>query len=324
MTGAFMEILFLGTGAAVPSRNRSTSCIAVRSGSDIVLMDCGEGSQRQIMISPYSFMKIRAILITHMHGDHILGLPGLIQTMSLEGRKSPLCVYGPPGFRESLDMLMRATGGSTVFDLYVKEVVPGDSFPAGNMKVGVFQVNHGVPAVGYSVSEPDRPGKLDRDKAVSLGIRDGPDMARLKNGETVNGVRPEQVVGPPVRGTRVVYTGDTASVPSVAEASRGADVLIHEATYSGEDRELAGEHFHSTAGEAAETALRAGAGTLILTHVSNRYDSSRDAVLKEAGSVFPDVFLADDFDLFEITKNGAVMKSPQGRETAPADRTESE
>jgi ribonuclease Z len=303
-----MEILFLGTGASVPSRDRSTSCIALRYGSDVLLMDCGEGSQRQLMISPFSFMKIRAILITHAHGDHVLGLPGLLQTMGLLGRKERLDVYGPKGVDEFIRSSTASTGGEIPYELEFHVTAPGDGFEAGPFKIRAFGTDHGIPSMGYSVSEPDKPGRLDRGKALSLGIEDGPDMSRLKNGETVKGVRPEQVVGPPVKGVRAVYTGDTRPSPELEEESEGADVIIHESTYVDADSALADSHFHSTAGQAARTAAKAGARLLILTHVSNRYDDSRDEVLAEARRFFPDSDLAEDFDLYEI--NAKSVKRP--------------
>ena len=296
-----MEILFLGTGASVPSRDRSTSCIALRSGSDIILMDCGEGSQRQIMVSPFSFMKIRAILITHLHGDHILGLPGLLQTMSLLGRTEQLSIYGPAGFSKALDSMMAATDGETSYQVVSQDVDPGQEFMVRSMKVSAFATDHGVPSVGFSVSEPDVPGKLDRQKALALGIKDGPDMARLKRGEAVGNVRSEDVVGPVQKGVRVVYTGDTMKSQCVEEASKGADVLIHECTYMDSEAGLAKDHFHSTAVQAAETAKSAGVRYLMLTHVSARYDDEREEVLSEAKAVFEDSYLVDDFDHFDVS-----------------------
>ncbi len=296
-----MEILFLGTGASVPSRNRSTSCIALRSGSDIILMDCGEGSQRQIMVSPFSFMKVRAILITHLHGDHILGLPGLLQTMGLLGRADPLDVYGPEGFTKALGAMMSASEGVTTYEVTARDVVPGESFMVRSMKVSTFATEHGIPSVGYSVSEPDLPGKLDRAKALALGVKDGPDMARLKRGEDVGNVRSEQVVGPTIKGIRVVYTGDTKKALSIAEAAEGADVLIHESTFMDKESALAESHFHSTSRQAAETAKAAGVRYLLLTHISGRYDDHRDEVLAEAREAFENTIIVDDFDLYDVS-----------------------
>ena len=260
-----LELLFLGTGASVPSRDRATSCIAVRSGSDITLMDCGEGSQRQIMVSPFSFMKVRNILITHLHGDHVFGLPGLLQTMSLSGRKLPVTVYGPKGIADCVHAFMLATEGETVYPLEIVEVSGGESFESGDVIISVYPTEHNIPSVGYVVRERDRPGKLDRQRALELGIKDGPDMARLKNGETVNGVSPEQVVGEPVKGASISYTGDTVKCPSVVEASKDVTVLIHESTYMSAESELAAEHWHSTALQAAEVARECGVGLVAYT-----------------------------------------------------------
>ena len=204
-----MEILFLGTSAAVPSKEHSTSCIAVRSGSDIILLDCGEGSQRQLMLSPFSFMKIRAILITHLHGDHVFGLPGLLQTMSLSNRTDPLLVCGPPGIAGALDAMMSVTEGETQYDVEVREVSGGETLDVNGLTVRVYETDHGIASVGYVIQDRQRPGKLDADLARSMGITSGKDMARLKNGETVGGVRPEDVVGPVIPGRRVAYSGDT-------------------------------------------------------------------------------------------------------------------
>ena len=302
-----LELLFLGTGASVPSRDKATSCIAVRNGSDIILMDCGEGSQRQIMISPFSFMKIRAILITHLHGDHVFGLPGLLQTMSLTGRKEPVTIYGPPGIRDCIDAFMTVTQGETIYPMEIIEVSGGESFAVRDMTVSVYRTEHNMASVGYRIDEKDRPGKLDREKALSLGVKDGPDMSRLKNGETVNGVRPEQVLGPTIKGSSISYTGDTVKTESVTKGSKGVSVLIHESTYMSSDSELAKEHFHSTALQAAETAKECGASCLILTHVSQRYNDLND-VVAEARTVFENTLAAEDMQLYEVRGENVSLR----------------
>ena len=185
-----LDILFLGTGAAVPSRDRTTSAVAVRSGRDIVLMDCGEGTQRQLMVSPFSFMKIGAVLITHMHGDHVLGLPGLLQTMGLSGRKDPQAVYGPKGLEAYVRSAMEATEGDTGYELTFTAVSDGGEYRIGGFTATAFSTDHGIESFGYVLKEADAPGKLDRAKALSLGLEDGPDLARIKSGETVRGVHP--------------------------------------------------------------------------------------------------------------------------------------
>ena len=303
-----LELLFLGTGASVPSRDRATSCIAVRGGSDIILMDCGEGSQRQIMISPFSFMKIRAILITHLHGDHVFGLPGLLQTMSLSGRTEGLTVYGPEGIRRCIDAFMSVTEGTTVYPLEIVEVEGRESFHVKDMTVSVYRTEHNIPSVGYMIRERDRPGKLDREKALSLGIKDGPDMSRLKNGVTVGDVTPEMVLGPPIKGMSVSYTGDTRPCDSVVKGSKGATVIIHESTYMSGQAQLSKEFFHSTAAEAAQDALSAGASHLILTHISNRYDDHQE-VVDEARTIFENTCAASDMDLYEVRPDGLFLKS---------------
>lgn len=309
-----MELLFLGTGASVPSRDRATSCIAVRSGSDIILMDCGEGSQRQLMISPFSFMRIKAILITHLHGDHVFGLPGLLQTMSLSGRKEHLTVYGPTGIKGCVDAFMTVTEGETVYPLEVCEVSGGEEFAVGDLTVSVYRTEHNIASVGYTVREKDRPGKLDREKALSLGIGDGPDMARLKNGVTVGDVTPQMVLGPSKKGESLSYTGDTVPCQSVIDGSRDVTVLIHECTYMASETNLAKKHKHSTAIQAAEDALSAGASHLILTHVSNRYDEL-SVVVDEARTIFENTVAANDMDLFEI-RNGGMSLRPRAERSS--------
>lgn len=298
-----MEILFLGTSAAVPSRDRSTSCIAVREGPDIVLMDCGEGSQRQIMASPYSFMKIRVILITHLHGDHVFGLPGLLQTMGLSNRAEPLTVYGPPGIATFIDSSMAVTEGETSYPLEIVELTGGESFQVRGFSVSCFRTDHGMFSLGFVLRTPDRPGRLDHGKALALGVRDGPDMARLKSGHPVGDVRPEDVMEPPTPGPSVAYTGDTRPCDGTRESVGGVTVLIHDATYMDSEAVNAEEHWHSTAAQAARIAADAGVGSLILTHMSHRYDD-REAVAMEARKVFENSYAADDLMLFEVTRAG--------------------
>ncbi len=305
-----MDVVFLGTSAAVPSKTRSTSCIAVREGPDVLLLDCGEGAQRRIMASPVSFMRIGAILVTHMHGDHLFGLPGLIQTMGLAGRTKPLFICGPPGLLDFLRATAVATegeGAECPYPLEVAEVEGGEAFAVDGFMIECFRTDHGVASVGYVVREPDRPGKLDREKALSLGVRDGPDMARLKAGEAVGGVRPEDVVGPTVPGLSLAYTGDTRPSEAVIEAVRGVDLLLHESTYMDSEASNAREHGHSTASQAARVAEEAGVRHLILTHMSHRYED-RSLVEAEAREIFPESYAAEDMEMFQLTRGGLPSK----------------
>lgn len=298
-----LELTFLGTAAAVPSRDRTMSCIAVRQGPSVTLFDCAEGSQRQIMVSPLSFMKINAIFITHMHGDHVLGLPGLLQTMGMSGRSNSLIVCGPRGFSRSLEMLLGACEGEIGYDMKVRELEPGDTVSIPGATVEAFRTEHGIPSLGYIYREDDSPGRFDKAKAISLGLSPGPDFAALQRGEAVRGVTPSEVIGPSRRGPSLAYTGDTLSSDSIAESVEGVDVIIHESTYDSGEMGLAVKNLHSTCTQAAETAVRAGAKGLILTHISNRYDDTHD-MLAHARDVFPSTYVANDMDSFEITTSG--------------------
>ena len=297
-----LEITFLGTGAGVPSKDRAMSAVAVRQGSQVTLFDCAEGTQRQLMISKLSFMKIDQIFITHLHGDHMLGLPGLIQTMGMSGRKSPLDVYGPKGIRDAVLGMLNACEGVYEYDLHITELEPSERLEFKTHAVTAFPTRHGVPSLGFRYEENETPGAFDKAKAISLGISPGPDFGRLQRGETVNGVRPEQVMDPPKKGLSVVYTGDTVPDESVVIGSKGADVLIHDSTYDVGEVERAALHMHSTCGQAAEIAKRASVRYLLLTHFSHRYDDG--TVLQDhAREIFGNTFSVNDFDIFELTRS---------------------
>ena len=298
------EILFLGTGASVPSRDRSLPCVAVKRERSVTLFDCGEGSQRQLMISPISFMKVDRIFISHLHGDHILGLPGLLQTMGMSGRKNPVSVYGPKGIGKALGDMLGACEGELEYDLDIHELEGGESFDFGGFGVSVFRTVHNTPSVGFVYRECDRPGTFNRVKAEKLGLEPGEDFSRLQAGETVKGVKPEQVIGPTRPGCSVVYTGDTVPCGELTEASRGADVLIHESTYIEEDSELAEQHFHSTARSAAETAAECKVGLLALIHISNRYGDAEEP-LAEAKRYFENTIVPSDMQSVSVS-NGNI------------------
>ena len=301
-----LGLTFLGTSAGVPSRDRTMSCVAVKQGKAVTLFDCAEGTQRQLMVSRLSFMKVGAIFISHLHGDHMLGLPGLLQTMGMSGRKDPLIVCGPEGLASALDSMMRACDGTLEYDCTVTELGDGDSVRLPSATVTAFATDHGVPSLGYVYREDDGPGRFDRARAVELGIRPGPDFTRLQNGEAVNGVEPSMVIGPPRKGMCIVYTGDTLPGGRVAEMSVGADVLIHESTYGPDEAELAPKYFHSTCMDAARTAAECGVRYLFLTHFSNRYD---DVSVLEAAAreVFPETRAANDLDSYEISEKGLTQ-----------------
>jgi len=294
-----LEILFLGTGASIPSRDRGLPAMAVRSGRDIVLMDCGEGTQRQVMLSPFSFMKIKAVCITHLHGDHFLGLPGLLLTMGLSGRKDPIIIAGPEGISEILHAIIGTCGDDLSFDINIMEVSGDESFKVNDLQISVFKTDHTVPSVGFSLSEKDTI-RIDARKAAERMISPE-DISRIKEGIVVEGVSADDITACIVKGLKVVYTGDTKPCDGVRDAAVGADVLVHEATFGSTEIEMAIGHCHTTSVQAAEIAKECGVRMLILTHLSNRY-KDRDPLLKEAVDLFPDTIIAEDFTHISVTQ----------------------
>lgn len=297
-----LEILFLGTGAGVPSKDRAMPSMAVRYGPSVFLFDCGEGTQMQFMRSKFSFMKIEAIFITHMHGDHVFGLPGLLQTMGASGRKNELSVIGPRGMSQGVKAMLDACPGEIPYRISFIEMEPGDSYVSGSISVSSFGTEHGLPSLGYVLTEKSASRRFDKSKLAHLKITKE-EMIALREGETVRGITPDSVSLPPENDLSVAYAGDTLPCQSVIEAVRNADVLIHEATFADKETNLAHEHFHSTASQAASAAASAGCGNLIITHISNRYED-RSVLLEEARSVFPMTEAAEDMGMFVLTRNG--------------------
>ncbi len=303
-----MELIFLGTGASFPTKERNVSSMAVRLGGEVVLFDCGEGTQRQLAFSSVSFMKISHIFITHYHGDHFLGLPGLIQTMGLNERKHDLHIYGTKGTEEYLEGFLGTGNGNREYNLYLHDLEPGDVVETDTFTVKTVEANHGYPALCYSLQEPGKRGKFNRAKAVELGVPAGRLFKKLIAGENVevNGkvVTPDEVMGPPRQGLKMVFTGDTAPFDGLVELSQDADVLVHEATFADDTSDKANSFGHSTSRDAATTAKDANAKRLILTHISPRYkeEGRLEALLSEAKEVFENVEVAFDLDSFTITR----------------------
>jgi ribonuclease Z len=291
-----LSIVFAGTAASVPTVRRGLPALLVRRGGDRILFDCGEGTQRQLMRS-VGLTELTEVFITHFHADHWLGLPGLLKTYDLRGRERPLAIHGPRGLRELIVLALRAAGRVS-FELDLIELEPGTALVRDGYEIAPFAVSHRGPAFGYALYEHERPGAFDTEAAVRLGLVPGPEFGRLQRGETVRGVAPDQVLGPPRPGRKIVISGDTLPCETLALAAHRADLLIHEATFAEEDRERALETGHSTAGQAATVALEAEVGVLALTHFSARHPA---AVLRdEARAIFPDTVLPHDFDSIEI------------------------
>ncbi len=301
---AQLSVTFLGTGASWPTAERGLSAVAVKRGGEVLLFDCGEGTQRQLQKSDLSYQQITHIFLSHYHGDHCFGVPGLIKTMALNERDRPLRLYGPRGLTRMVDAFRKMGGWTRDYEIYTREVAPGDVLEMDGYRVEVHQTDHSIDNVAYVLQENPRPGKFDRPKAIELGVPVGPLFGRLQRGQAVDlpdgrTISPDDVLGPGRRGRRIVYSGDTQPCPSLVEAARDADVFICEATFTHDLVDRAREVRHMTAREAAETASQAGAERLVLTHISPRYKDA-EPVLEEARATFPEAVLAQDLMSLEV------------------------
>jgi ribonuclease Z len=290
------SVFFAGTGGSIPTVRRGLPALLVRRGGDRILFDCGEGTQRQL-VSSVGLTDLDEIFITHFHADHWLGLPGLLKTFDLRARERPLAIHGPRGLKEFVMLGLRAAG-RVRYELDLIELEPGDVLARDGYRIAPVPANHRGPAFGYVLYEDERPGAFDPGAATRLGLVAGPEFGRLQRGETIRGVTPEQVLGPPRPGRKLVISGDTKPADTLRVAAHGADLLIHEATFAEEELERAEETGHSTAGQAATVARDAEVAMLALTHFSTRYPPS--VLGDEARAVFPATVLPRDFDTIEI------------------------
>lgn len=269
-----MRLTFLGTAGSWPTKERSASAIALDLESELILLDCGEGTQRQFFQSSASFMRVRRVFLTHFHGDHFLGLPGLIQSMCLNHRTEPLDIYGPPDTEELVGRSLRMGYFTLRFPVEIHALAPGSTVELDGYSVRTAHAEHPVPALSYRVEESPKRGRFDGPLARSLGIH-GRDFARLEAGESVHLdhriVHPSDVMGPPRPGRSVVYSGDTAPAEEVRKLAHRATILIHEATTMKDLEKEANAWGHSSARQAAEAAREAEVGALFLTHFSARY-----------------------------------------------------
>jgi ribonuclease Z len=297
-----LNVLFLGTAGAVPTAQRAPAAVLVRRGGDRILIDCGEGTQRQLLRSGVGLVDVEDIFVTHYHADHFLGLPGLLKTFALRGREAPLHLHGPAGLADLVRSLARIFGRLT-YRVELVEAGDGDVVVRDGYRIEVFRTSHGVASVGYSLVEDGRPGRFDVGAAAALGVPAGPLYGVLQRGEAVTlaggaTVRPEQVLGASRPGRRVVFSGDTRPCLPLVRAARGADLLVHEATFLDAEADRAGETGHSTAGQAARLAREAGVKLLALTHLSTRYFGRE--IQAEARAEFPHSIVPRDFDLVEL------------------------
>ena len=297
-----LDLVFLGTAGSTPTARRAPAGLLVRRGGDKLLIDCAEGTQRQLMRSTIGLLELREVFLTHYHADHYLGLPGMLKTFALRGRELPITIYGPPGLVDLFSALRRIFGRLT-YDYELVELHSGDVLGREDYRIVTFNVTHGVPALGYGIVEDPRPGRFDVGAADALGVPAGPERGRLQAGEAIQlpdgkVVNPEDVLGPARPGRKVLVTGDTAPSLSFVELAAGADLLVHEATFCEDERDRARETQHSTAKEAAQVAATAGVRMLALTHLSARYFGPE--VAKEARAVFPATVVPRDFDVIEL------------------------
>lgn len=299
-----LRVIFLGTGGSLPTRNRNPSAIMVNREGELLLFDCGEGTQQQMMRARTGMMSLSSIFISHFHADHFLGIPGLIQTMSFMGREEPLFIYGPEGTREFTELFKAFGFFNFKYEIYGIPLTPGDIVERKDYVIRALKTEHGIPSLGYALIENPRPGRFNRGKAVELGIPPGPLFAELQKGNSleVDGrlVKPEDVMGPLRPGRTIVYSGDTRPCASILEASRDADLLIHDCSFSDEMKDWAEESGHSTAGEVAALAKEAGVRRLILTHISSRYTDDVEPILTDSKKIFENVIVAEDLMEVEV------------------------
>ena len=299
-----LNVTFLGTAGSLPTPERNPSAILINREGEMMLFDCGEGTQRQMMRARTGMMRLNYIFLTHLHADHILGIPGLLETMAFQGRKDPItssvpCIPCVWWRASSLSATSPATSMSRRSNLQ-----PGDVLKMKGYQVRAISTHHSVPSLGYSLEEDMRLGRFNRDAAISLGIPPGPLFGKLQHGQEIEvdgkTIEPHQVMGPARPGRKIVYTGDTRPCKSVELASIGADLLIHDCALANDMAEWAKETKHSTAGEAAEVAKSADVGQLVLTHISSRYSEDTSQLLKEAKSIFERTIVAEDLMSLEI------------------------
>ncbi|MGP3559905.1 ribonuclease Z [Geobacillus sp. BK01] len=306
-----MELLFLGTGAGVPAKERNVSSVALQLLDErgaTWLFDCGEATQHQILHTAIRPRRIEHIFITHLHGDHLFGLPGLLSSRSFQSGETPLTVFGPKGIRAFVETALSLSGTRLRYELNIAEIEEGVIFDDETFQVIAKRLDHGMPSYGFRVVEKDLPGPLLVDRLKALGVRPGPIYQEIKQGKTVvledgTVLDGREFVGPPQKGRIVAVLGDTRFCEAAIELARDADVVVHEATFAAAEQRLAHDYFHSTTADAAEVARRAGAKRLILTHISSRYQG--EAALKlldEARRVFPNTELAADFASFSIPR----------------------
>ncbi len=287
----------------MPTKERNLSSLVIQRDNEILMFDCGEGTQKQFMLSKIGYNKPMRIFITHMHGDHVLGLPGLLMTMSLQGRTRQMEVYGPPTINEFVDAITRIIRPRIEFPLSIREVKEGEIYDEGSYSMSAALVDHTITCIAYAMVESDKPGKFKPERARELKVVEGPLWKKLQRGEAVDVdgkvVKPGDVMSALRPGWKIVYSIDTRPCDAVVKLAENADLLIHDSTFDDSMEEKAGMYGHSTARQAAEVAKKADARRLLLTHISSMYKDARP-LLDQAKTVFKESLLAEDLMTLEL------------------------
>jgi ribonuclease Z len=300
-----MKVVFLGTGGTIPTERRKHPALALRRGGEVFLFDCGEGAQTRIFRARVGIAPIRAILVSHLHGDHVLGIPGLLMTMTQNNRSQPIMVIGPSGTDRWLTHIFKDLAFNPSFEVSIKEAQPGPVLVQSQYEIHAFALQHGTPTLGYRFEEKMRPGRFCVGAATGLGVPKGSLWGQLQSGRAVTlkdgrEVHPREVLGPPRRGRKVIYAVDSRPCGETVEAASGADLLIHDGMFLSEDLDKAKARGHSTVKEAAEVASAAKVHRLVITHISPRYRGEENTFLKEATGLFPKTTVAEDLMELEI------------------------
>ncbi len=320
-----MKMWFLGTGAGRPAKHRNVSAIALQlpEPRGWWLFDAGEATQHALLHLPLKLSRLEAIFITHLHGDHLFGLPGLLGSRSFDGGVSPLKIYGPKGLKSYVENTFAISGTHVEYEMTIIELEDGaelDAFYRDDLlQVDARPLQHRVPCFGYRVTESDKPGRLMAEKLKERGLASGPVFGKIKRGESVElpdgtFVKPEDFTDGTVPGRVIAILGDTSPCRQVEELARNADLLVHEATFAAGLEEKAHEFGHSTTTEAAKAALAADAARLAMTHFSGRYGNDELWQLEEeAKAIFPAVFAALDGSCVDIPRRSSVRGEKPGK-----------
>lgn len=306
-----MELFFLGTGAGVPAKLRNVTAIALKlleERGSIWLFDCGEATQHQILHTSIKPSRIENIFITHLHGDHLYGLPGLLASRSFQGGESKVTVFGPLGLKTYVETSLSVSGTYLKYPLEIVEINEGVLFEDDQFIVEARKLEHGIHSYGFRIVEKDRPGTLLVDKLKEAGVTPGPLYKKIKEGESVTledgtVLEADRFVGPKQKGRVVTILGDTRICEAALILASDADLLVHEATFANGEEALAYDYYHSTTSQAAEIAKRANVKKLCITHISSRYDrNAAEELVQEARHIFPDAEIAADFKSITIPR----------------------